>query len=176
MVHYSIYALLDDAMLAAFGFPRPLPLWRPVVSGALHLRGWPVRWLPARRTPNFVNVRRNRSWPRGYRIAELGPPRMVEGESGRGRGWTGDVLLIGLTPVAAVEAEERRCFRRPAAVHRLPMWTCSSTAKLDDPDTAIKRDGGGFNRPDEIFSGELPLVLVAISEAFGASIELRRSR
>ena len=80
VVHYSIYALLDDAMLAAFGFPRPLPLSRPVVSGALRLRGWLVRWLPARRTPNFVTVRRNRTWPKGYRIAELGPPRMVAGE------------------------------------------------------------------------------------------------
>ena len=72
VVHYSIYALLDDAMLAAFGFPRPLPLSRPVVSGALHLRGWLVRWLPARRTPNFVTVRRNRTWPRGYRIRDWG--------------------------------------------------------------------------------------------------------
>ena len=80
VVHYSIYALLDDAMLAAFGFPRPLPLSRPVVAGALRLRGWLVRWLPARRTPNFVTVRRNRTWPTGYRIAELGPPRLVEGE------------------------------------------------------------------------------------------------
>ena len=86
VVHYSIYALLDDAMLAAFGFPRPLPLSRPVVAGALRLRGWLVRWLPARRTPNFVTVRRNRTWPTGYRIAELGPPRLVEGDSGRGRG------------------------------------------------------------------------------------------
>ena len=84
VVHYSIYALLDDAMLAAFGFPRPLPLSRPVVSGTLRLRGWLVRWLPARRTPNFVTVRQNRTWPKGYRIAELGPPRLVEGRKGEG--------------------------------------------------------------------------------------------
>ena len=84
VVHYSIYALLDHAMLAAFGFPRPLPLSRPVVSGTLRLRGWLVRWLPARRTPNFVTVRQNRTWPKGYRIAELGPPRLVEGRKGEG--------------------------------------------------------------------------------------------
>ena len=80
LVHYGIYALLDDAMLAAFGFPRPLPFSRSMAAGALRLRGRLVRWLPARSTPNFVTGRGNRTWPRGYRIAELGPPRMIEAE------------------------------------------------------------------------------------------------
>ena len=81
VVHYSIYALLDDAMLAAFGFPQPLPFSRGMTAGALRLRGMLVRWLPARRKPSFFTGRRNRTWTRGYRIGELGPPRMIEAQN-----------------------------------------------------------------------------------------------
>ena len=81
MVHYSIYALLDDAMLAAFGFPQPFPFSRGMTAGALRLRGKLVRWLPARSKPNFVTGRRNRTWTSGYRIGELGPPRMIEAQN-----------------------------------------------------------------------------------------------
>ncbi len=34
------------------------------------------------------------------------------------------------------------------------------------PDTVTKRDSGGFDRPDEVFDGELPPRLVAIYEVF----------
>lgn len=84
VVHYSIYALLDDAMLAAFGFPRPLPFSRGMTAGALRLRGWLVRRLPAPGKPNFFTGRGNKTWPKGYRIAELEPPRMAEAPD-RGR-------------------------------------------------------------------------------------------
>ena len=82
-VRYSIYAMLDDAMIAAFGFPRPLPLTRPLLSAALTLRGRFVRWLPARPRPHFFTDSRNRTYPRGYRISELGPPRLVAAERRR---------------------------------------------------------------------------------------------
>jgi hypothetical protein len=76
LVRWGIYALLDDAMLASFGFPRPFGFMRQLVSGALKLRGRIVRILPARKTPNFLTDRRNRTYPRGYDIAELGPPNV----------------------------------------------------------------------------------------------------
>ena len=76
MVRWGIYALLDDAMLASFGFPRPFGFMRQLVSGALKLRGRIVWILPARKTPNFFTDRRNRTYPRGYEIAELGPPNV----------------------------------------------------------------------------------------------------
>ena len=76
LVRWGIYALLDDAMLASFGFPRPFGFMRQLVSGALKLRGRIVRILPARKTPNFFTDRRNRTYPRGYEIAELGPPNV----------------------------------------------------------------------------------------------------
>ena len=80
VVHTSIYALLDDAMLGPLGFPQPLPFSRGMTAGALKLRGRLARWLPARSKPNFFTGRRNRTCRKGYRIAELWPPRMVETE------------------------------------------------------------------------------------------------
>ena len=58
LVRWGIYALLDDAMLASFGFPRPFALARKLVSGALITRGWVVGILPARKTPNFFTDRK----------------------------------------------------------------------------------------------------------------------
>ena len=82
-VRSAIHAMLDDAMLDAFGFPRPLPGMRATISGALKLRGRLVRSLPPRREPNFFTDRPNRTHPRGYEIAALGPPRLVEVETRR---------------------------------------------------------------------------------------------
>jgi mpaB/rubber oxygenase-like protein len=73
LVRWGIYALLDDVMLKSFGFPRPFAFVRKLVHGALKMRGWVVRILPARKTPNFFTDRRNRTYPHGYEIAKLGP-------------------------------------------------------------------------------------------------------
>lgn len=80
-VRYGVYALLDDAMIASFGFPKPLPGTRAIVGRTLWLRGRVVRWFPARTKPNFVTDRPNRTHPQGYRISELGPPRLIEVEA-----------------------------------------------------------------------------------------------
>jgi len=80
IVHYSIYALLDDKMLQAFGFPKPLPLTRPLLRGALRLRGRFVRWLPPRKKPHFFTDNPNRTHRRGYEISKLGPPGLVTRE------------------------------------------------------------------------------------------------
>jgi hypothetical protein len=80
LVHAGIYAMLDDDMLAAFGFPKPLPGMRDLVGGALRLRGFLVRWLPPRREPHFFTDNRNRTHPQGYEIARLGPPKLVAAE------------------------------------------------------------------------------------------------
>lgn len=80
LVRYSIYALVDDQMLQAFGFPRPIPGSRTLVSGALKLRGRIVRWLPPRSRPYFFTDGRIRTYPHGYEISQLGPPRLVARE------------------------------------------------------------------------------------------------
>jgi hypothetical protein len=79
-VRYAVYAMLDDDMLSAFGFPKPLPGTRSMLRSLLKLRGAFVRCLPPRREPNFFTDRRNRTHPAGYAIGELGPPRLVARE------------------------------------------------------------------------------------------------
>ncbi len=80
MVRYTIYAMLDDAMLMSFGFPKPAPFMRSLVSASLKLRGKIVRLLPPRRKPHFFVDGRNRTYPRGYAIKKLGPPKLVKAE------------------------------------------------------------------------------------------------
>jgi hypothetical protein len=86
IVRYSIYAMLDEPTIAAFGFPKPLPASRQLVRAALKLRGGVVKWLPPRREPHFFTDSRNRTYPRGYRISRLGPPRLVAAERQRSQG------------------------------------------------------------------------------------------
>jgi hypothetical protein len=82
-VRYGVYAMLDDEMIAAFGFPKPLPMTRPLLRGALALRGRVLRWFPPRRQPHFFTADPNRTHPGGYRINELGPRRLVAAEQRR---------------------------------------------------------------------------------------------
>jgi uncharacterized protein (DUF2236 family) len=74
LVRHAIYALLDDAVIDGFGFPRPSLAMRRAVGAALRLRARFVGRLPARRRPRLRTEMRHRSYPRGYRIEELGPP------------------------------------------------------------------------------------------------------
>jgi hypothetical protein len=77
VVRYAIYAMLDDDMIAAFGFPKPLPFTRAMLRAALKLRGRVVRWLPPLREAHFFTDDPNRTHPEGYRIGELGPRKLV---------------------------------------------------------------------------------------------------
>ena len=83
VVRYGIYAMLDDDMIKSFGFPRPLPATRPLLRGALKLRGWAAGWLPPLRGPHFFTDDRNRTHPDGYKISKLGPPKLVAAEAKR---------------------------------------------------------------------------------------------
>jgi ER-bound oxygenase mpaB/B'/Rubber oxygenase, catalytic domain len=74
LVRRAIYALLDDAVIDGFGFPRPSAAMRRAVVIALKLRARFAGWLPARRRPRLRTEMRHRSYPQGYRIEELGPP------------------------------------------------------------------------------------------------------
>lgn len=74
LVRSAIYALLDDSLIAAFGFPRPSPLMRLLVPGALKLRGWLAGFLPARRAPRLRTEMGHPTYRDGYVIERLGPP------------------------------------------------------------------------------------------------------
>jgi hypothetical protein len=77
-VRVGIHAMLDDAMLDAFGF-RPAPrAVRSLVSGALRMRGRALLLFPARRRKHFITGQPQRSWPDGYQLTDLGPPPLLE--------------------------------------------------------------------------------------------------
>jgi hypothetical protein len=76
-VRRAIYAILEDPLLEAFGFPRPSRLLRGVVAAALKLRARVLRWLPRRRRPLLRTEMKHRTYPDGYRMEELGPPQPV---------------------------------------------------------------------------------------------------
>lgn len=73
LVRKSIYALLDDALIDAFGFDRPSPILRRIVAGVLRLRGIGSGLMRPRRYPRLHTQMRYPSYPDGYIIEELGP-------------------------------------------------------------------------------------------------------
>ena len=74
LVRRAIYAMLDEPLLESFGFPRPSPVMRGLVTAGLKARSWGARWLPARRRPRLRTEMKRAVYPQGYRIEELGPP------------------------------------------------------------------------------------------------------
>ena len=69
----GVYALMDEPLLEAFGFPKPPQALRTIVTGALRARSAAVRLLPERTKPYMRTQQRHRSYPNGYKIEELGP-------------------------------------------------------------------------------------------------------
>jgi hypothetical protein len=68
-----VYAMLDDPLLEAFGFPKPPTVLRALVRGGLVLRGKVLRFFPARQRPRLRTEMRHRTYPKGYKVEELGP-------------------------------------------------------------------------------------------------------
>lgn len=80
LVRLGVRALLDDAVLDAFGYRRPSRAARGLVFGALRFRAAVLRLGPRRRKPHLITRDdRIRSYPSGYRTEQLGvsPPRDV---------------------------------------------------------------------------------------------------
>jgi ER-bound oxygenase mpaB/B'/Rubber oxygenase, catalytic domain len=69
----AIYALLDDRLLDAFGFPRPPHAFRAAVEAALRARSRVVAALPPRRRPRRRTARRTRTYGRRWYLETLGP-------------------------------------------------------------------------------------------------------
>jgi ER-bound oxygenase mpaB/B'/Rubber oxygenase, catalytic domain len=83
LVHNAVYALLDDSMIEAFGFPKPFPGTRPLLRAMLKARALLLRHMPARRKPDFFTDHPNRTHPEGYEISRLGPERLAAQAKGR---------------------------------------------------------------------------------------------
>ena len=70
---HAIYALMDDRLLAAFGFPQPPSSVRAAVEGALRARARVVAFLPDRKRPRLRTRRRTRTYGREWELEGLGP-------------------------------------------------------------------------------------------------------
>jgi hypothetical protein len=64
---------MDDALITAFGFPRPWGITRWSVRSTLKLRGWLSGWLPPRKAPRLRTEMGHPTYPAGYAIENLGP-------------------------------------------------------------------------------------------------------
>lgn len=70
----SFYALMDETVRDAFGFPHPPQIANWGVETALKLRGKLMRWVPPRKQSSFQTSAPPRSYPNGYKLEDLGPP------------------------------------------------------------------------------------------------------
>ncbi|MEU7056001.1 oxygenase MpaB family protein [Streptomyces sp. NPDC046197] len=73
LLRTATLALLDEPLLRAFRYEPPAALTRALVRRAVRTRGRVTRLLPPRRAPHFA--RQNweiKSYPKGYRLADLG--------------------------------------------------------------------------------------------------------
>jgi hypothetical protein len=69
----AIYALMDEPLLEAFGFPRPPRALQAAVARALRMRGRIVALLPPRRRPRLRTRRKTRTYGREWQLEALGP-------------------------------------------------------------------------------------------------------
>jgi hypothetical protein len=74
LVRCTIYCLLDEPLLDAFGFVRPSPLMRFIVPRMLCMRGRVAGLLPPRKHPRRRTELEHPTYPDGYVIEQLGPP------------------------------------------------------------------------------------------------------
>ncbi|MGG6296892.1 oxygenase MpaB family protein [Leptolyngbya sp. AN02str] len=77
LIQPFVYAIMDDRILQAFGFPSPQPWQRRLLEHMLRSRGNLLRYFPPRQTPNFYSDEPQRSYPQGYDLTDLGPPHML---------------------------------------------------------------------------------------------------
>src|SRR5262249_47438863 len=81
LVRRAMYALMDEPVLAGFGFPRPSRLMRRTVAFSLTLRPRVLHWLPRRRRPVLRTEGKHRTYPQGYVLEQLGPPAAVTSDA-----------------------------------------------------------------------------------------------
>lgn len=77
VVRVAIHAMLDDAMRESFGFPKPPRAMELAVTSTLRARAKVLRLFPANTKKDFITGKPQRSWPKGYRISQLGPPPLL---------------------------------------------------------------------------------------------------
>ncbi len=74
----GIYAMLEEPMLTAFGFPHPPKILRGAVAAGLKARGMALRYFPDRRKGGFITDSPQRTYPKGYKFSDFGPSHMLD--------------------------------------------------------------------------------------------------
>ena len=105
----AIHAMLDDTMRTAFGFPRAPRAVGALVTAALRARAKALRFFPPRTRKHFITGVPQRSWPKGYRISQLGPPSRLRAEE-------------QAAPAAGCPAHAGRAAHAPGAAARVRVW------------------------------------------------------
>lgn len=73
VVRLFAFSVMDERLCRAFRYPRPPAVVVAACRGLLHLRGRLVRLMPPRRRPMTVgDLSYLRTYPEGYRVADLG--------------------------------------------------------------------------------------------------------
>jgi hypothetical protein len=70
--------LLDENMLMALGYNQPPFFLKIFVNGAMGLRAFFLQKMTFKKYPSFVTIEKNRSYPKGYEIQDLGPGNLVK--------------------------------------------------------------------------------------------------
>ena len=79
LVQPTFAALIDEKLRVAFGYPRPPGWFSALITGALRVRRWPLRWLTFKPYPTLVANTRFRHYPAGPPAIEaVGPPQLIE--------------------------------------------------------------------------------------------------
>lgn len=73
-----VYAMLDDHLREAFGFPKASAPLRMTVKAALRFRGKLLRYFPDRKEPYQGTKVKRPTYPEGYNIEELGTFKKIE--------------------------------------------------------------------------------------------------
>jgi hypothetical protein len=69
--------LLDEGMTKALGYSSPPALLKSSVNAAMKLRAACLRKITFKKYPSFVTTEPNRTYPKGYKIEQLGPGGLV---------------------------------------------------------------------------------------------------
>jgi len=70
--------LLDENMLKALGYSFPASFLKVSVKAAMRLRALSLRKITFRKYPSFVTTEYNRTYPKGYKIEQLGPASLIK--------------------------------------------------------------------------------------------------
>jgi ER-bound oxygenase mpaB/B'/Rubber oxygenase, catalytic domain len=71
-IRRAAFALFDDPLLIAFGYPKQPVFLTRTLEMACRLRAFAIRQLPQRKKANFQTRAPARSYPNGYKLEELG--------------------------------------------------------------------------------------------------------